>query len=439
MHERNERAICRLVFLMLCALPTLGVVGWALALRTPWYHAAEVRALEEELSRLFGARVQIDQLRRPTPRVWELHGVRLENPETGRTVGAARRVLLTAESKAIYVILSQPELQADELGLAWEIFHRRLLCQPDLLRVPIQLRAADLSIRGSLQGITLTPLHLQIQQDATASAAQLQFAIAGGREGDAPPRLHVRRTRGDQPQTTWTLDCRGTPLPCGVLADYLPAMRCLGADATFAGLLRVQPIEGDYAVAIEQARFADVNMFELTAPLDDPVRGLADIDVAYLFRRHGNPVSSARGAIEMRGAQIHTRLLQSLSQLFRLQLDPRMTMRAGRVECDLVALRFHLDDRAVQLLGVGEGIDPSLPPQTGLVAGNSRLVVHAGTAVPRQPISLALQARGGLSPTLGLSTDWRERAFPEIDRAGRSSSSTAVPRVGRLRLQQPTR
>lgn len=441
MHERSERAICRLVFVIFCAVPTLSFVSWALVLRTPWYHAGQIRTMEEELTRWFGVRVAIEDLRHPTPQVWELRDVRLSNPETGAEVASARTVLLTVKQQKVYVHLSQPELRSDQIGLAWEVFHRRLLCQPDVLDVPLQLRADDLSVRGDLQGITLTPAVLQITPDKDATLAQLQFAIAGQPVVEQPPRIQVRRSRGTQPQTTWMLDTQGTPLPCGVLADYMPAMRSLGPDATFSGVLRIQPHDGDYAVSIEDARFARVNMLDLTEPLDDPVRGMADIDVDYLYRRQGAPVTAARGELRMRGAQLQPRLLAAVAELFRVSLDPRLLNENRRVVCDLVSMRFLLDDQHVQLLGTGDGIDPGLPAQTALVAGPVRVVVHAGTAVPREPVSLALQSRGGVSGVVGQPVDWRQRVFPDVRASGAGNEirsadrqEPAAPRRPRVRL-----
>jgi hypothetical protein len=56
-----------------------------------------------------------------------------------------------------------------------------------------------------------------------------------------PARVRVTRKRStlSPPATRWELDTRGTPLPCSLLADHLPALQLVGnADVDVSGKCR---------------------------------------------------------------------------------------------------------------------------------------------------------------------------------------------------------
>ena len=82
MHERTERALCRLAFLVLCALPTCATILLTLVTWTPWYYRSQISKLESALEQRLGVSVSIGELRRPSPDAWQLENIELRDPET---------------------------------------------------------------------------------------------------------------------------------------------------------------------------------------------------------------------------------------------------------------------------------------------------------------------------------------------------------------------
>ena len=60
MHERTRRAVARLLFVLVCALPTLAVFFFVLITFTPWFADYRRACLERELSLRIGLAVEID-------------------------------------------------------------------------------------------------------------------------------------------------------------------------------------------------------------------------------------------------------------------------------------------------------------------------------------------------------------------------------------------
>lgn len=433
MHERTERALCRLAFLLLCALPTLLTFAAVMVTRTPWYHRAEIAALEVLLQQRLGLSVAIAEMTKPTPGEWQLEGVRLSDPETGAEVARVRTVIYAVAEGRSGIYLEQPELRSDQFPLSWRLVHDRFLCQPELIGSGLRLRAKDLSIHNQLQGLTLSPVDVRIEPQEQDTLATVRFALAGRPAGEAPAMLRVTRDRsGTAPRTHVSLATGSSPLPCNVLADYLPVMRLLGSDAQFAGQLRWELGHDDYTVQLQGAKFTDVNMLDLFELFDYRLSGMGTIEIQSLTRHRGRPVSEAIGRIAITDAKVEPDLLRAVQSLGVL-VDPQALEEPGRINCQSVAFGFQLHGAEMQLSGLchRQPHFESMQPGTAVVV-NNRPLAHIE---PNRPLSTvafneAINPRGRVALPVGPGGDWPKTLLPRIgERDAADDQPPAVPRV----------
>lgn len=442
MHERTERALCRLAFFLLCALPTLLTLSAVIVTRTPWYHRAEIAALESLLQQRLGLSVTISEMRRPTPAAWQLEGVRLSDPETGAEVARVRVVNYAVVDGRSGIYLEQPELRSDQFPLSWRLVHDRFLCQPELIGSGLRLRAMDLSIHNQLQGLTLSPLDVRIEPQENDTVGTVQFTLAGRPAGEAPALLRITRDRsGNEPRTHLSLATGASPLPCNVLANYLPVMRLLGSDAQFAGQLRWELGYEDYSVQLQGAKFTDVNMLDLFELFDYRLSGVGTVEIQSLTRHRGRPISEAIGRIAITGAKVEPALLRAV-QTLGVAVDPSALEAPGRIDCQSVAFGFQLHGAEVQLSGLchRQPNFESMQPGTAVVVDDRPLAhVQPNQRLSTDSLSQALDPRHRVTMPLGRGDSWPRDLVPPRLGADPSDADQGPPRVSRVRLPEQPR
>lgn len=435
MHERTERAFCRLAFLLLCALPTLLTFAAVIVTRTPWYHRAEIAALEAALQQRLGVRVAISEMMRPSPGAWQLEGVQLSNPETGAEVARVRTVFYAVVDGQTKIHLAQPELLADQFPLSWQLVHDRFLCQPDLVGGGLRLRAEDLSIHNESQGLTLSPLDVWIEPREGETVAAARFVLAGRSPDEAPATLQVSRDRsGPLPRTRLSLVTGSSPLPCSMLAEYLPVMRRLGVDAQFAGSLRWELDHEDYTVHLQGARFTQVNMLDLFELFDHRLTGTGTIEIQSLTRHRGRPISEAIGRVAIENAKVEPELLRAAAHSLGVSVHPDALSASERIACQSIAFGFQLYGTEVQLSGLcyRQPHFESMPPGTAIVADNLPLAhVDPKRRLSAAALSSTVDPKHRIDMPLGPDDDWARRLLPPLqpEPSGTDALPPSVPRV----------
>lgn len=440
MHERTERALCRLSFLLLCALPTLLTVFLTFLTWTPWYHNRRIRSMESVLSQRLGVTVKLADVRRPSPESWQLEGVELYDPETSSLVARVRTVLYTVRNEMVGIHLSQPEVQSAQLSLVWRIAHDRFLCQPDLLGQAVNLEAQDLSIHSNFQGLTLSPVRIRIAPTPEETRASLQFLMAGWSPKDLPTTVTVTRFRSsDQPHTEWRLQTGSKPLPCGVLAEYLPIMRRLGPDAEFSGYLSWRLERDDYTVQLKEAKFVNVNMLELFEPLDYHVSGNGTIRINSLTRHSGNPISEATGQIAIQSGRIEVGLLRKLSALFRAELLPMEIPDRERIDFQAIATGFQVYGNSLEARGICRELPnfEAADEGTAVVAYDRPiLLLNPRNRIASNQLTSTIDPSGRTRIPIGTDKNWARSLLPQLENSRPAIDVDSPPKEPRIRLQR---
>src|SRR5690242_16671324 len=100
MQDRTRRMICRMAFLALCVVPTVGVFAWSSSRMSP------ERTIESaaELSRGLGLKVSLAGASNPRPGVSLYDGVEMADPETSVPL-ARMRFLEVADTNSATAIV----------------------------------------------------------------------------------------------------------------------------------------------------------------------------------------------------------------------------------------------------------------------------------------------------------------------------------------------
>ena len=242
MHERTQRSLSRLVFVVCCALPTCFTLVAIIVTWTPWHHQRKIRIHEEQLSKSTGLLVRIGDYRTLSPSMVRLSQVKMIDPETETPIVNVRQIDWSRDHGQTLILMQQPELYASTFPAAWAMIHDRFLRQPDQVQEAVRFAASDLTIhsqRGTT--ITLSDVDAWIEPSTNRDSVQatIQCLMAGSVHSN-PISISVTRDRRDGiPQTSWTLQTGDTALPCSALQDcFNGRWSGLGPQATFRGTLR---------------------------------------------------------------------------------------------------------------------------------------------------------------------------------------------------------
>jgi hypothetical protein len=378
MHERTQRAIARLLFVFCCALPTCLSATVVAVTCTPWYADYCRRAIEHELSRQAGVTVLIEAVEYPTPSTTRLLGVRLLEPETRAEIGRVRVVTWGGGDAKNGIYLSQPEMQSEQLPYVWRVIHDRFLCQPELTAVPVRMVAADLTIHSRSGSMTFRDINTWLRPLDRRIEAMIQ-CVPAARHDDAPVHISVVRDRTSRVASTdWTLNTGDIALPCSALADYLPTMRNLGADATFTGTLKWKINSAGWSIDLGGSRFDEVELSELLHSVPHRLTGRASVRLERCQIDPGSAVDVSGTLLAGSGFIGHSLMRSAQSQL---GFDIALAGDAGERDWpyDRIALRFDLFGPQLTLAGIchqQRGFEYLLPGT--VVAGAGRRLVGSG-------------------------------------------------------------
>ncbi len=372
MHERTQRAISRLLFVLCCAVPTAITMMIVIVMATPWYDGRVRRAIQFELARDTGLSVEIGGFTRIAPSTIRIDELRLFEPETMREVAHVRQLEWVDRGDDISIMLRQPELQAATLESAWKLIHDRFLCRPEQTRVPIRFAANDLTIHSLTNPMTLRDVDAWIEPEVNAVRASIECLPATSR-GGTPISIKVRRDRGGEtPATDWTLDTHENALPCSVLAEYLPdPIGSLGSGATFSGSLRwhlEQGKRGETPWWIDLVgHFNGISLDRVFEKQSHHLSGLADLNLERCRIEPRRRVDLAGTLLASEG-KIGRSLLGSVKQ--NLGFVVRAVEGTEDMAYDRIAIRFALNDTQLTLDGIANN-------EVGYSSFPAGVVMHA--------------------------------------------------------------
>jgi len=341
LHDKTRRRVCMAGFLLVCVLPTVGVLAWCVKRNMPGRSAAEAQRLSREL----GLRVSLDGVRYLRPGEMLYEGLTLADPETGEPVLRCRLLQTTwtaandAEGKStatLQLAASQPEIEADRFERIVQLVGRMLRCEAGRPEVDLQLTSGEVTLRAEENSHTVTELRASLRAIDGVNQAQVSFRLAGVAMPQ-PIQLRVVRNRQTTPPTTgFELDTGGGAVPCGLLAVGLDMLRPLGPQCRFRG----------YVWANETSDGVSPSGWDM-----EVTGALSDVDLDRLVSSHFPHKLGGTGQVTIQWARVRGGRLE----------DASGTLVAGTGIGGRAVISRSLIDAAVTQLGLQRGAEPTTP------------------------------------------------------------------------------
>lgn len=358
MHERTQRSLARLVFVLCCAVPTCLILTTILVQLSPWYHRRCIDAVEQTIALQTGLVVSIDDYQVISPGHTLLKQISLTNPETGQEVATVRQVDWSNEDGRTNILLQQPELQAETLSQVWSLLHDRYLCRPEHLRESTEFAANDLTIHSRHSPITLRDVDAWVEPVGDGDLghqnvrATIQCLLAGSAD-TSPIQITLLRDRsGSRPTTQWDIATGGTALPCSAIAEYLPGYWTnLGNNATFTGTMAGVTGGEDWELNLSGATLSNLSLDRIFQHQAHRFSGTATLKLQRCFLTPSQNKVDVSGSIHAADGLIGRSLLRSANQYLGFVINP-LPPGHEDVAYDRMAMRFSLNGPQMRLDGI---------------------------------------------------------------------------------------
>jgi hypothetical protein len=374
MPSHRRILLCRLGFVLLAIMPTLGTCGWLISRavdRTAFASSAAsptAATLAADLSRQLGVVVEIDAIQpansenssSDAPSItYDLAGLRLLDAETSRPLASADSATLTLNGNASHLAVSLVQTNVDALPQLARVLHDRVLCRPAASLPTAKLEIRQLVIAGGDAPQTLAGLALTLSCTPAGPQAELAFHPASVPPNSPQVRLSLARNRDVAPPATLiTLDTAGHALPLSLIAALLPELQSIvrsdaAGGVSFRGSAQFVPAR-DGASGTLAGTFRGVDLDRLVSErFPHHLSGQAELVVDRAVFSGGRLESLGGRLLAERGG-ISPSLVAAASEHLALDtpLDAAAIASDRLLPFTQLAIGFRLDGHAIELTGM---------------------------------------------------------------------------------------
>lgn len=346
-HETTRRGLCRLAFWLLCVLPAcaIGATSW-------WVDSDSYRlAAEQQLSTRFGLAVTFDQIAWTQPDGMRFGKLKLADPETGALLATAVSIEVVERERSLLLSAEGLELHAARLDGLQELVNRQLrLGKPeDRIRATTNRLVVVLNDQSR---ITLESAWAQCDFTRTAAQARVEFRPVD-REHSGVVALRVVRNRQTTPPSVgFEIDATQAPLPCSLLAPFVPAIARLGDTCRFrGGMWGIAGPQGWNAELVGKSLFEAVDLTTLVAesfPAQLAGQATLVLDGAKMVGGH---IEQVHGELKCGGGTIHRELAKTLAEDLTLDAASAGKTFGANHPFSELAFRFALDAEGLLISG----------------------------------------------------------------------------------------
>lgn len=431
LHENRRIQLCRAAFVLLCALPAVGVLTWCVIVHSPIYRRMHERAIAARL----GCAAQLTSASSPRPDLVLFEGLDLTDHDGGQLLARFPAVEVHTTAEGVTVRLPLPGMaNGRRLADFWQfaLANMRASGSAGLLR--LEAGHLTLSLPGGDQ--TLTDIVGVLETDSQQSRLRLGFARAtGGDRASMPMEMTITRSRATAAKNIVAeFTTGGAPLPCDVLAAVWPAAHTFGRESSFAGSVRASEAMASWTIELA-GRLDHVDLDRLMGQFPHKLTGQATIDLKHVTVLDGR-IEKATGMITAGPGTVSRSLLQSA--LANLRLESAARAFAGpenRIAYTQLGVGFDLGADGLVLRGqIAE------QPTAILTAGDQVLLKQP--TVEKQPVLNLVRT---LVPQVALQvpatreTDSLTRWLPVPPVAVPPGQETALPEARSLRVSPTMR
>lgn len=400
LHERTQRRVCRLAFVLVCAVPTVLTIGWALYFQRPWQERDWERSLEQALH----VRAELMQVSAPRPQERELFQLRLADLNSSQRIVNVDRLHLGPRQTLAAEQIELDQCQLKALARTISIW----LAGNDFQTLTISARQVVLTDEAH-HGWTFN--NVRAKCDVTPTNIK-QIAIQAELDENAKPlRLLVERHPDGTVRTT--LDTQQAKLPTWLLADLVPgAGRWEGA--VFSGTARWES-NTEEVVGHLRGSVAPIDA-QVWIGHNSPqrVQAQAKLQLEHLNWRDAR-IESVEGLLETASGTMSPSLLKAFQESLLCVLNEEFLNSAQEpIEFDQFACRFRLNSSGLTLSGTC--------PMEG---SEGCLIVASGKPLVMQPSYSNLPLGNFVRVFCPLERDWLPATAEALEFADRLPLSEA--------------
>ena len=406
--ERSAGRIrfARTVFVLAGLLPCVGLVVWAVHLRS----AAHREALRAEWERAVGVPLEIAAVEHPRPGVVRALGCRISAPDGGRLALPAVEIETAPHEVRLRIDRLACDVAAARLlgGVVAEWLGREARYPTDCVVEVGDFTWADQAavVGAGLRAECVTRNGTRAVRIVRAAGAEgrgdeLRVVRTPVAEGAAEDRLEVECTAAE-------------PLPLAIAAGALGRDgRSLGEGVTLTGTLRAVRERGRWSGTAE-GRIEAIDLAACTADMQARAAGVATAVVRRLDRSRGR-IGDAEIECAVGRGRVEQRLLDGLVSTVGCRPGPAHRTLAGTPErtFDAAGCLLRLDGRGVELVS-GASLGGALAVVDGLA-----LVEPPGTVLPFERLAWLLAPPGAVFVPSGGPGAWLLDVMPLAERADR--------------------
>lgn len=401
-----RRLLCRALFVVCCALPTVAVASWAVALRLP----GQLDAVEDRLSRELGAAVQLGEQVHCRPGTTRWQQVEVADLELHRSLASFTTIELDHRAEPATLTIDGARLTREGVAWLWDVaavvLRRSSVAEYGTLHVIV--REAQL-VEGE-QPTPLGDLVGEFEFHPAGSQLTLQFR---GDERAPTDGLLVRLVRNRQttPATSGVeLRTGATPLPCSWLAWWLDELDVVGSAASFRGQLWAVQSDAQWEIELSgELRGVDLDRM-VTQRYPHRLHGLADVALERARWKNGRMMAAA-GTIEARSGTASRSLILAASDGLRWRV--RRSLREGEptdlIPFQRLSLGFALDEAGLLTEGRCGGSLDGILAQDDL----GPLLAHPESGAEQVPVANLIRT---LAPSheLGVPANRQAQALWQV-------------------------
>lgn len=332
LHERTQRKVCRMAFVVLCTVPTFVTLCWMLYFHRPWQEQDWRRALESALH----VRIEVAHISAPRPGERTIESVRLATLQGREPLAEVEELNIAATdslamaSATVHWDRLATLVQTGEVWLAGEGFQ------------PARWKIARLTLVNS-SGMTCHLRDLRCEAKRGLKGVR-QWMVEAKHDGK-PVRLLVERDLSGNFHTT--IDAQQAALPAWLLARIPGGSRW--DEAMFTGTIRLHR-DGSQGTGELRGEVAGIDMRRWLA--SDALQTIATLHLARLTWKD-NRIETVQGTLDAANGQISHNLLTLLEEKFRCRvaLDPSQRNQDEFQPFDKLSCQFQLNTEGLTITG----------------------------------------------------------------------------------------
>lgn len=380
MSDNQRRLMCRIAFVVCCALPTILVANWILFPRSTAQWQSLVR-------QSIGCPVTIASVETPSLNEVRFHEFRFINSQA-EPLAEFMTVDYRQTAEGPIINLSAIDLSLSQVSeLVGQLLRELPQMEPCANTLLVQLPL--MTIRPDIKGASSDRLFvarnclLRVDSNATAIRAVLNFYSDDAAQ--VPVRWDFLYNRPSQ-STSWKLNAENAVLPCWLLAKAWPASLNLGDGSWFGGTLAQDQSNGSTAYTLQDLQLLNLDVPKLLqvaarkpttepAPIRPALNSHFDATIGNARLVDGRVESLLAEIRCLQGGQLDPRWLQAAKKW--LQVDVAESTGSAPLKFIQLLIGFEIRNQELFVWGDSQNgliaIDANRQPLIAATAGSQRL------------------------------------------------------------------